>query len=128
MFEHRTDPLLSSRAFRRRLARYALYALALLFVSLAAGVAGFIVFADENPIDALLNSAMLLGGMGPVGQFPTTPAKLFATVFALYSGLAFLGMGTILLAPIFHRVLHRFHVEERQRSAGRHGQVPGDRQ
>ena len=115
MFEHRSEPLLSRHAFRRRLFRHTLYAFSLLVGSLAAGTWGFSFFAGQERIDALLNSAMLLGGMGPVGEIRTTAGKLFATLFALYAGLAFLGIATLLFAPFFHRVLHTFHLEEQQR-------------
>jgi len=115
MFEHRSEALLPRHLFRRRVVRYATYAGALLVGSLTMGTVGFAYFADEKPIDALLNAAMLLGGMGPVGQFDSTAGKLFATFFALYAGLAFLGIATILFAPIFHRLIHGFHVEEQRR-------------
>lgn len=112
MYENRLSPLLPWPAFRRRLIRHGAYAVVLIAVSLVGGVWGFWFFADEKPIDALLNSAMLLGGMGPVGTFQSAPAKLFASAFALYAGLAFLGMATLLFAPVFHRALHKFHLEE----------------
>jgi hypothetical protein len=118
MFEHRTDPLLSLPAFRRRLARHGVYALGILAVSLLGGTLGFWSFAGQAPIDALLNAAMLLGGMGPVGEIRATAGKLFATFFALYAGLAFLGMATVLFTPIIHRILHTFHLEEQYRQTG----------
>lgn len=128
-FEHRTEPLLPWSAFRRRLVRFAGYALALLAGSLLVGTLGFCYFAQQLPIDALLNAAMLLGGMGPVGDIRSTSGKLFATFFALYAGLAFLGVASILFAPIFHRLLHKFHLEEQYRrearaAADRHPQPP----
>lgn len=113
MFEHRTDPLLPLPAFRRRLARHGVYALGILTVSLLCGTFGFWFFAGQAPIAALLNAAMLLGGMGPVGEIRSTAGKLFATFFALYAGLAFLGMATVLFTPIIHPLLHTFHLEER---------------
>jgi hypothetical protein len=118
MFEHRTDPLLPLPAFRRRLARHGVYALSILTVSLLGGTFGFWFFAGQAPIDALLNAAMLLGGMGPVGEIRSTAGKLFATFFALYAGLAFLGMATVLFTPIIHRLLHTFHLEEQYRQTG----------
>jgi hypothetical protein len=81
-------------------------------VSMIGGTWGFWFFGGQEPIDALLNAAMLLGGMGPVGELRSTPGKLFATVFALYAGLAFLGMATLLFAPVLHRAIHKFHLEE----------------
>ena len=71
-------------------------------------------FAARLPwLDALLNAAMILAGMGPVDQLTTSEAKLFATLYALYSGLVFLVVAGILLGPVIHRVLHRFHLEDR---------------
>jgi hypothetical protein len=91
--------------------KYGAYAGALLAVSLAIGVAGFHWLAGQSGLDALLNAAMLLGGMGPVGAIDSTPGKLFAAGFALYAGLVFVVVTGLLLAPVFHRVLHYFHRE-----------------
>jgi hypothetical protein len=118
MFEHRDEPLLPAARFRRRLARHSAYAGSIVGGSLIAGTAGFWWFAHQAPIDALLNAAMLLGGMGPVGTIESTPGKLFAAVFALYAGLVFLAAGAIILAPALHRVLHRFHLEQAQHQRG----------
>ncbi len=115
MFEQRTAPLLPWQAFRRRVARFGAYAFVLLLASLGVGTFGFWYFAEQAPVDALLNAAMLLGGMGPVGEIKSTAGKLFSTVFALYAGLAFLAVAATLFAPVFHRMLHRFHLEERAR-------------
>lgn len=119
MYERRTAPLLPRWAFRRRLARHALYVLGILVVSLVAGTAGFHGLAGQATIDAFLNAAMLLGGMGPVGEIRSNAGKLFAALFALYAGLVFLATGTIMLMPLLHRFLHRFHLEEAQRRDAR---------
>jgi len=108
-YEGRHDRPISRAMFLRRMMRHGGYAATLVLVSLMIGVFGYMTFGHLAPIDALLNSAMLLGGMGPVGPIEGTPAKLFATGFALYSGLIFLLVAGILLAPVFHRVLHFFH-------------------
>jgi hypothetical protein len=115
-FEYRSEPLLPARAFRRRVARFGGYAAILLVSSLMGGTFGFWYLAGQAPIDALLNASMLLGGMGPVGEIGSTAGKLFASFFALYAGLAFLGVASLLVAPIFHRLLHRFHFEEQHRA------------
>jgi hypothetical protein len=86
--------------------------------SLGLGTAGYMLFGRLPWIDAFLNASMLLGGMGPVGEIRGTPAKLFAALFALYSGLVFLVVAGLLLAPVFHRVLHHFHFEEGRRGDG----------
>ena len=81
--------------------------------SLVIGIFGYHGFAGFNWVDSLLNATMILTGMGPVGALPSAMAKLFASAYALFSGLVFITATGILLAPIFHRVLHRFHIEER---------------
>jgi hypothetical protein len=118
MYEHHTAPVLPRPLFLRRLALHGGYAALLVAVSTVVGTAGFIAFAKQEPIDALLNTAMLLGGMGPVGEIRTTGGKLFAAAYALYAGLVFLGTGAILFAPPLHRMLHRLHVQEGAASRG----------
>jgi hypothetical protein len=108
-FEGRHDRPISRALFVRRMMRHGGYAAILVALSLVIGVLGYTAIGHLTPIDALLNAAMLLGGMGPVGPIEGTGAKLFAAGFALYSGLIFLLVAGILLAPVFHRVLHFFH-------------------
>jgi len=108
-YEGRHELPISRALFARRMMRHGGYAAMLVSGSLVLGVLGYMEFGHLSPIDALLNSAMLLGGMGPVGPIDGTGAKLFAAGFALYSGLIFLLVAAILLAPVFHRVLHYFH-------------------
>ena len=110
-FEGRHERPLSHAQFMRRMVRHGGFAALVVVASLALGVAGYMGFAHQSLVDALLNAAMLLGGMGPVGPIEGTAAKLFAACFALYAGLIFLVAGGLLLAPVFHRVLHRFHWE-----------------
>jgi hypothetical protein len=114
-YEHRSAPLLPRAAFRARMLRHGGYAGVLVGGSMVIGTAGFVYPGHRTVIDALLNAAMLLGGMGPVGDFPTTGGKLFAAVFALYSGLIFIATGAILVAPVAHRLLHVFHLEQERR-------------
>jgi hypothetical protein len=108
-YEGRHDRPISRALFLRRMARHGGYAAMLVAVSLVIGVLGYTTIGHLTLVDALLNSAMLLGGMGPVGPIEGTGAKLFAAGFALYAGLVFLLVASILLAPVFHRVLHFFH-------------------
>jgi len=112
MYEHRTEPLLSRRAFLRRLGRHAVASGGLILGSLALGAAGYRLTAGLSWLDAVLNAAMILTGMGPVTPLHEVSAKLFATFYALYSGVAFLGIVGVLVAPVAHRILHRFHLEE----------------
>ena len=111
MYEQRTERLLSRVAFLRRLSRHAGVALALVAGSLSIGVLGY-HFLEHLPwLDALLNASMILGGMGPVDPVKTTGGKIFASLYALYSGLVVPVAAGIIFAPIFHHFLHRFHLE-----------------
>ncbi len=103
--------MLPMRAFLNRLLGQFLIALAVMAFSLLLGMAGYHFIEGLPWIDALLNAAMLLGGMGPVNELHTDAGKLFASFYALYSGMIFLVVAGLLLAPIFHRVLHHFHLE-----------------
>lgn len=86
---------------------------ALLGAALAVGAVGFRLVSGFAWVDSLHNAASILTGLGPVNPAASTAAKLFATAYALFSSLVFVGVTGIVLAPIFHRVLHRFHLEER---------------
>ncbi len=97
--------------FIDRLVRHGIIALGLVAISLGIGMAGYMGFEKQHPIDAFLNASMLLGGMGPVATINTPGGKIFAGLYALYSGLVFLVIAGLLLAPVVHRVLHRFHWE-----------------
>jgi len=112
MYEHRHQRLLPRRAFLARVARHFAIASSLVFGSLLAGIAGYMYFENLALIDAFLNASMLLGGMGPVESPQTPGGKIFAGVYALYSGLVFLVVVGISLAPLAHRMLHRLHLED----------------
>jgi len=109
MFEHKSEPLLSRRAFLERLARSATVGVSLVLISLAIGMLGYHAFEGLGWIDAFLNAAMLLGGMGPVNTPLTFGGKLFAGLYALYCGLIVIVVAGVLLAPVVHRALHKFH-------------------
>ena len=111
MFEHHKEPLLPWPAFLRRVGRYAAAALLLVAISWLIGTLGYRVFEGMSWIDSLLNAAMILGGMGPVNPLRTDAGKLFASVYALFSGIVFLVAVGVLVAPILHRLLHQFHLE-----------------
>ena len=111
-YERRSERLLTRRAFTARLLKHFGAGAAIVLGSLAIGMVGYMGFEGLSPLDAFLNAAMLLGGMGPVNP-PSHPwGKLFAGVYALYAGLVFLVVAGIVLAPVAHRVLHRFHADE----------------
>jgi len=111
-YEHRSQPMLPSRLFVRRIVFHLLLALGLVLVSLAVGVVGYRFLAGLSWIDALMNAAMILGGMGPVNELSSDAGKLFATFYALYAGVAFLAIAAVLIAPFAHRLIHRLHLDE----------------
>ena len=112
MFEHRSDPLLPSRQFAARLTRHGAWGTSVLLVWLAVGVVGYHCVARKEWIDALLNASMILSGMGPVGTLEGDRAKLFASFYALVSGVVFLAAASVVIAPVLHRILHKFHLDE----------------
>lgn len=116
MYENHTDQLLPRRDFLVRLARHGGLASVALVVSLAIGTVGFHSLAPQDWLDAFLNSCMLLGGMGLVGEVKQPAGKIFASFYALYAGIVFLAISALLLAPILHRVLHRLHLDERRKT------------
>lgn len=114
MYEHRGHPPLPRKQFLHRLARHGGASAILILVSLVIGMAGYAYFEGLGWRDAFLNAAMLLGGMGPVEVVRTDGGKIFAGLYALYSGLVVLVAAGVLFAPIFHRIIHKFHwVEDR---------------
>ncbi len=133
MYEHHKEPLLPPAAFVRRLLVHAGVAGTIILGSLAVGVIGYHALEGLGWLDALLNAAMLLGGMGPVNALHTQAGKLFAACYALYSGIVFLVVAGILFTPLFHRFLHKFHLElaedeeAREETWERHGSAPGPR-
>lgn len=113
-FEHRAQPVIPLHRFFIRLARSGTVALALIAVSLLIGMVGYHALVGLRWIDAFLNAAMLLGGMGPVDTPATFGGKLFAGLYALYCGLAVIIVAGVMLAPVAHRILHRFHMQGRE--------------
>ena len=111
MYEHRSNVMLTRAQFSRRLLQHALIASGILAASLGLGVLGYHGFEGLPWLDALLNASMILGGMGPVDPLKSTGGKLFASFYALFSGVIFLGAAGIFFAPIVHRVLHQFHLD-----------------
>ena len=111
-YEHRAHALLPWPAFKRRLGVNLVVGLGVVLVSLLAGMAGYMALAGLDAVDAFLNASMILSGMGPMAPLPTDAAKIFAGVYALYSGLAVLAVAGLVFAPLIHRLLHRFHVED----------------
>jgi hypothetical protein len=111
-FERKHEGLLPRKAFFVRVARTAAVVGAVIGVGLGIGMIGYHLLAGLDWIDSLLNASMILTGMGPVNPLPTASAKLFASAYALFSGVLFLSAVGALLAPFVHRSMHKFHLEE----------------
>lgn len=109
MYESSHEPPVSRRRFTKRVALHLAIACGIAIGSLALGMAGYEHYERLPWRDAFLNSAMLLGGMGPVNPPLTPGGKLFAGLYALYAGLVFIVIAALLGAPIFHRLLHKIH-------------------
>jgi hypothetical protein len=112
IYEKRGEQMITNAAFALRLFRNFLWTLVIVGISLGGGTLGYMYFGELPWDDGLLNAAMILTGMGPVNPMRTTAGKLFSAAYALYSGLAFLSMVAILLAPVLHRFIHRFHLDD----------------
>jgi hypothetical protein len=110
-YEHKQQPLISQQSFVRRFVNGLLIAGLLLGVWLVLGMIGYHWLGRENWVDAFLNASMIVGGMGPVDVLPSDAAKIFAGWYAIFSGVIFLGIFGLVIAPIYHRFLHRFHLE-----------------
>jgi hypothetical protein len=117
-YEHKTEPLLPVEKFAVRLLAHVLAGLGVIAGSLGLGVLGYHAFAGLSWIDSLLNAAMILGGMGPVDVLRTEAAKVFASAYALFSGVVFLVVVGVIVAPVAHRLMHRLHLESGRGSSG----------
>lgn len=112
MFEHRSSPLASRQTFIRRMWRCVLLGAGISAGTLLAGMSGYHFLEGMSWVDSFANASMILAGMGPFGSMNTSAGKIFAGCYALFCGLIFVTVVTILLAPIFHRALHKFHLEK----------------
>jgi hypothetical protein len=113
MYEHRKNRMLAWPAFLRRAGRHLLLAVAILLVGVGIGTLGYRIIGGLSWIDAFLNASMILSGMGPVDRMTTGAAKLFSAVYALFSGLLFIGVVGVVLAPWVHRLFHWLHLDEK---------------
>ena len=112
MFERKYETLAPLSVFVSRMAASVLLAGLLVAAALFLGISGYHWIAGFGWVDSLLEASMILGGMGPVNHLPTTGAKIFASAYALFSGLMFIGVMGIVLTPVAHRLLHKFHIDE----------------
>jgi hypothetical protein len=112
-FEHRSHRVIARHRFALRMALAGAIWLGLTIVGLAIGMAGYAFFEGMSATDAYVNAAMILSGMGPVGELKSVSGKIFAGTYAIFSGLLIVVATGFVLAPVFHRVLHKFHVEQK---------------
>lgn len=110
-FEHKDSPLATSSVFAKRMGKAFGLCIALVVVSLLIGATGYHFLGALPWIDAFLNASMILTGMGPVSAMTTTASKLFEMCYALYSGLVFVTVSGLIMAPLFHRIMHYLHIE-----------------
>jgi membrane protein YdbS with pleckstrin-like domain len=112
-YERRHDQLAPRSVFIKRLIAALAVALGLILLALLVGIAGYHFIAGFNWLDSLLEASMILGGMGPIKELPSDGAKVFASIYALFSGIIFIGVMGIVLSPVVHRIMHKFHVDEK---------------
>ena len=119
LFERHSEELISLPKFYGRMLRSFMLASSIVLSALAVGAIGYHGFAQLNWVDAILNASMILTGMGPVTPMNSTGAKLFASGYALFSGVVFLSAVSIVIAPLFHRILHHFHLDAEDEGVGK---------
>ena len=113
MFEQKHQKIAPAPVFIKRVFMFIGIAILLILFAVFIGVAGYHWIAGFGWVDALLNASMILGGMGPVDLLTSKGAKIFASAYALFSGLVFIAVMGIVFSPIVHRVLHKFHIDEK---------------
>lgn len=115
-FESKHQPLASKQKFATRVARYFSYSMAILIFSLGVGMAGYHWIAELPWMDSFLNASMILTGMGPIDPMHSEASKLFAGLYALFSGIVFLSVAAIAIAPVAHRLLHLLHIDDSKKA------------
>ena len=111
-FERRKDKLAPFSIYVQRIAASLAIAIGLMLIALAVGIVGYHLIAGFNFVDSVLEASMILGGMGPVRELPNDASKMFASIYALFSGVIFIALMGIILSPVAHRVMHKFHIDE----------------
>ncbi len=117
LYERHNQPLMPRKEFIRRYLIHIAVAITVVIASLMIGILGYHILEGFTWIDSILNASMILGGMGPVNLLQTNAGKLFASIYALFSGMIFLVITGLLFAPLFHRFLHHFHLEAEKEQA-----------
>ena len=112
MYESKHHPLIPTHAFARRMVRHLLIGVSIIFISLFMGMCGYHHFEGMDWVSSYENASMILSGMGPVDPLYTVEGKIFAGTFALFSGVIFLIVIAIFIAPLFHRFFHKFMIKD----------------
>ena len=112
MYESRKQRLLTRGQFAKRVFWHLLFVIGCAAISLTVGILGYHFLGALPWVDALLDASMILGGMGPVDPLKSDAAKVFASLYALYSGLFFIGVIAVLVVPFVHRIMHKIHIDE----------------
>ena len=112
MYERKDHKLISIKDFQKRVIGNILWAIGILLASLLIGILGYHYLGGLDLIDSIYNASMILGGMGPANELTGSAAKLFASIYALYSGIAIISTVAVILAPVLHRMMHKFHLKE----------------
>jgi hypothetical protein len=110
-----TAPAVKPHHFASHLLRNSLWSLAIVVAGLAIGIAGYMTTEGWSMLDSFLNAAMILSSMGPLDHPITVWGKIFSGIYAIFSGLLFFSIAALAVAPLLHRLLHRLHVEGRER-------------
>jgi hypothetical protein len=116
MFEKKDQPIARNHLFIKRIFRSFMYGLAIIIICLLIGMSGYHYFEKMNGVDSFVNASMILSGMGPMSTLQTNGGKIFAGIYALFSGIIFLVVMAIIFAPVYHRFMHEFHLEETKKS------------
>jgi sterol desaturase/sphingolipid hydroxylase (fatty acid hydroxylase superfamily) len=114
MYERKHQPLASRNIFRHRIFNALIIDLIVIFIALFIGMSGYHFIGKLGWVDSFLNASMILGGMGPVDVMPNDDAKIFSGLYAILCGVTLISLFAILLTPLFHRFIHRFHLEEKE--------------
>lgn len=112
MINKKTRNILPPRAFAKRVLKYSVFSISLLVFSLGIGVLGYHYIGNLNWMDSIYNASMILTGMGPVNDMLTDSSKLFASVYAIFSGVVFLSTVAIFFSPFAHRLMHMLKIDE----------------
>ncbi len=113
MYEHHSKPLAPPKEYYNRVLQNSIWGALIVALSLFIGILGYHYTNNLSWVDSLLNASMILTGMGPVDPMISTTAKLFASFYAIFSGVVFLTTIAFVLAPVAHRFLHKFHLDEK---------------